>query len=314
MRRIGIFLIMATAVVICGCGKSSTIICPWAAGGGTDRNSRFWASALEQKLGNRCVVVNKTGGSGSTGHSAGANAKPDGRTITMITAELSTMHAMGVSELTFRDYRCLIQMNADAAAIIVHANADWQTLDEFLAYIKDHPGEIKMSGTATGGTWDLARAGLMHKAGLPIDSVKWIPTNGAKPSLHKLIGKHIDAVCCSVPEAEDNINAKQVRVLAVMSEERLPEYPNIPTVKDSNIDWIAVGWRGLAVPKDTPDNVVDNLTEVCMKIAQSSKFNDFMKKNKFGVKIRGAAEFTEFLKDQEDLWQPVVEFAGYQKK
>ena len=77
-----------------------------------------------------------------------------------------TMHRMGITELTHDDFDYLVQMNADPAAIIVREDAPWNTLPEWLEHIRSNPGQIKMSGTATGGVWDLARAGLLQTAGL----------------------------------------------------------------------------------------------------------------------------------------------------
>ena len=295
--------------------RTVTIVCPWAAGGGTDRVSRFWAEALQKKFeGNPFVVVNRTGGGGAVGHSAGALAKPDGYTMTTITFELSTMHSMGISELTFKDYACLIQMNADPAAIIVQNDAPWKSLQEFLADVKAKAGtkeKLKMSGTATGGAWDLARAGMLQAASLAVDSVIWVPTEGSAPSLQELLGGHIDAVCCSVPEAAQNLEGGTLRALSVMADERLPKYSDIPTAKEEGVDWVAVGWRGLALPKDTPEEIVKRLEATCLEIAQSEEHDEFMKQQGFGVMIRNSEDFKTFLADQDSQWKVIVEATGY---
>ena len=308
---------IAVSVVI-GCGgdarpypnKTVTVVCPWAPGGGTDRVSRFWADSLESDFGSPFVVVNKTGGSGVVGHSAGASARPDGYTITMITAELNTMHELGITKLTREDFRPIIQVNADAAAIMVRDDAPWQTLGEFLEDVRQRPGEITMSGTATGGTWDLARVGLLRAAELPADAIVWVPEMGAAPSLVQLLGGHIDAVCCSVPEAAPQIAGGQLRTLAVMADERLAAYADVPTCQEQGVDWSAVGWRGLAVPRDTPDEVVALLYETCRAIAESDAYRDFMDKNGFAITIRGPEEFAAFLEEQDAHWKPVVAASG----
>ena len=286
--------------------RTVTIICPWGVGGGTDSISRYFADSLRKELGKPFVVVNKTGGSGVLGHSSGARARPDGYTITMITAELNTMHQMGLTDLTCRDYEPLLQMNADAAAIIVQKNAPWETLPQFLQHIREHPGELKMSGTASGGTWDLARVGLLQAAGLKKSSTKWVPTQGSASSLTELLGGHLDAVCCSVPEATQQIGDGKLRVLAVMSDERLAEFPQIPTAKESGVDWSAVGWRGLALPKNTPPEIVKVLTDSCRKIVESDSYRDYMTKQGFGITIRFGGEFRDFLEEQDAQWAPVV--------
>lgn len=293
--------------------RTVTVVCPWSPGGGTDRVSRFWAGALEKEFGQPFVVVNRTGGAGAVGHFASAYAKPDGHTIGMITFELSTMHRMRISRLTFEDYECLSQVNADPAAIIVREDAPWQTLGEWLDDIRSRPGELRMSGTATGGAWDLARAGLLQAAELPIDSVVWVPHPGAAPSLLELMGGHLDAVCCSVPEVAPQLENGQVRVLAVMAQQRMESYPDLKTAKEQGTDWIAVGWRGLALPKGTPPEIVNLLADRCAKIAASDEYREFMQKNGFGITIRTTSDFTKFLQEQDEQWKAVVEAAGYDK-
>ena len=154
--------------------KSGSIICPWAPGGGTDRMARFMADQLQKELGKPFVVVNQMGGSGAVGHSAGALAKPDGHTLTMATFELSTMHWMGISDLTWKDYAPVAELNADAAAIMVRSDSPWNSLKDLIGYIEANPGKLTMSGTATGGAWDLARAGFQLEAGIPVDAVRWL--------------------------------------------------------------------------------------------------------------------------------------------
>lgn len=313
MNRRMLFWIALLLPWFAGCGGPAqmTIICPWASGGGTDRVSRFWADALKKELGRPVVVVNRTGGSGSVGHTAGARAKPNGDTLTMITFELSTMHRMGISPLTHEDFKPLLQVNADPAAILVKSNAPWMTLRELLDHIKENPDTVKMSGTASGGAWDLARAGLLQADGIPVESVIWMPNNGAAPSLVDLIGGHVDAVCCSIPEASQAIESGELRVLAVLADERMADYPEVPTAKELGIPWSVVGWRGLALPKDTPDEIAQPLEAACQKIGDSEAYRSFMEKNGFGVRIAGSEEFRKFLVEQDATWKSVVEAAGY---
>ncbi len=294
--------------------KTVTVVCPWSAGGGTDRCSRFWAERLQTKFENPFVVMNRTGGSGAIGHSAVARAKADGYTMGMVTVELSMMKQMGISDLTFRDYECLMQINADSAAVVVRKDAPWKNLQELFDEIKSSKEKLKMSGTASGGIWDLARVGMLDAAGLDIHSVTWVPSKGSAPALVQLMGEHIDAVVVSVPEAMPQIEAGELRLLAVMDDQRHPDFPDIPTLKEEGCDWSAVGWRGLALPKGTPPEIVAKILVQCEEIAASEEFKEFMGKNGFAVVIRGPEEFTKFLEEQESLWTPVIDLAGYAQK
>lgn len=313
-----VWLLAAIVSPLAGCSSAArypnrtvVLVVPWGAGGGTDLLARFLAHELERELGKPTVVVNKIGGGGASGHSAGAWALPDGYTITMGTFELSTMRAMGLSPLTYRDFQPLAQVNADAAAIIVRSDAPWHSLRELLDDVRARPGQIKMSGTAAGGAWDLARAGLMLADGQSPDAIRWVPSQGAGPSLVDLLGGHIDTMCCSVPEVATQLADRKVRVLGVMSAERLEVFPNLTTAKEEGIDWEAVGWRGLLLPPDTPAAVSELLTAKLEKILASAEYHEFMNKRGYSIVVRGPAEFQDFLAAQEVRWQKVIDEAGF---
>ena len=291
--------------------KTVTIVCPWSAGGGTDRMSRFMAQQLEERLGKPVVVVNKTGGGGAIGHSEGSRAKPDGHTLTMATFELSTMHWMGISPLTYEDFQPLALLNGDAAAFFVRQDSEITSLDNLVSRIKAEPGKIKMSGTASGGAWDLARAGFMMAADLPIDSVVWVPTQGSAPSIVELLGGHIDVVCCSLPEATTQLESGQLRALAVMSPERVDGFSDIPTVRELGHDWEAVGWRGLCLPKGTPPEITARLETEIDAIMASEAFKDFMTKNRFSARKATGNAFAAFLSAQDAQWKAVIEATGF---
>lgn len=314
----GAILLFAGLLAVAGCGgpaaypnRTVVLIVPWAAGGGTDRVARKLADLLQRELGQPVVVQNQTGGSGASGHEAGSKARPDGYTLTMGTFELSTMRVMGISKLTYRDFQPLAMVNGDAAAIIVRPDAPWQNLRELLDDARKRPDQIKMSGTAAGGAWDLARVGLLLADNQPAKNIRWVPSQGSAPSLVDLLGGHIDAVCCSLPEAASQLDAKQLRVLGVMSSERVPAYPDVKTAREEGLNWEAVGWRGLLLPKGTPEDVRLLLTEKLSKILASEEFREYMAKNGFAIKLREGSEFERFLAAQEDRWRSVIDSAGF---
>ncbi|MBA61967.1 MAG: hypothetical protein CMJ76_06320 [Planctomycetaceae bacterium] len=288
--------------------KNLQIICPWGAGGGTDRISRFFAEQLKQQLGKNCVVVNRTGGSGAVGHKAGANANADGHTIAMITAELSTMHQLDITDITYQDYRPLLQINGDPAAILIGKNSPYRTLVDFLDAVRESPGKLKMSGTAAGGTWDLARAGLFKEVGLSKDDVIWVPTKGSAESVQNLLGGHLDAVCCSLPEAALQLRAGDIRGLAVMADHRDTMFPEIPTALEQDVNWTSVGWRGFATQKEVPSEIATILQKHLLQIAESEDYKQFMADQGFTIDIKSGEEFREFLQQQDQQWKSVLEY------
>lgn len=290
-----------------------TVICPWAAGGGTDRITRYLADRLHVELGVPIVVENKTGGNGAVGHGIGARAKPDGYTVTHVTLEIATIHWLGQADVTYKDFKPIMQFNEDPSAVIVRADAPWKNAGELLGYIKEHPGKLLFSGSGAGTIWDLARIGLLHTAGLPVDSVTWVPTTGAAPSIVELLGGHVDVITCSLAEAASQVEAGQLKVLAVMADHRIPAFPNVPTLKEQGIDWSAGTWRGFAVPAGTPDEIVDVLYQALLRVVNSDGFKDFMNKNGFGIRERGPKEFGEFMADQDQAWETILKLGGYGK-
>jgi len=293
--------------------KSVTIVCPWGAGGGTDRVARFLAAELEKEYGKPFTVVNKTGGGGAVGHGAGAYAKPDGYTLTLVTLEIANMHWLGLTELTYEDLDYVIQVNEDPSCVIVKADAPWHSITELLVDIAMHPGEYMFSGSSAGSIWDLSRIGLLDKVGVPVDYVKWIPTKGAAPSIVELLGGHVDVITCSAPEASAQLDSGQLRALAIMADERNPKYSDVPTLKELGIDWSSGTWRGIAVPKETPEEVVNSLYGKLSKITNSEKYKDFMSKNGFGIKIRSSEEFSNFVEEQNTTWKKILKIGGYLK-
>lgn len=281
-----------------------TIICPWAAGGGTDRVSRQLAMQLEQKLQVPVNVINATGGKGVTGHNRGLTARPDGYTIAMLTFELNTMHWMKLTRLTYRDCIPLVSVNDDYASLLVAEDSAWRTLSDVEEAIRAAPKKFTASGTASGGAWHLALAGWLNAADIPADDVTWIPSQGSSPSLQQLLSGGVDMVCCSLPEARSLLEAGQVRAIGVMSSSPAVGFESVPTFESQGRNWTLGGWRGLAVPLGTPQDIVDKLRSGLVEIVQApadeeGSFASFMQSQKFDSTSRTADEFFAFMAEND---------------
>jgi tripartite-type tricarboxylate transporter receptor subunit TctC len=142
------------------------LLCPWAAGGGTDAVVRIVASLLQRDLNQPFNVVNRTGGSGVVGHAAIAGAAPDGYTLGIITAEICMLHWQGLTELTYRNFTPLGLMNNDPPGIQVSNTSPYRDVNALADAIKaSRPGQLKASGTGQGGIWHLALAGWLGAMG-----------------------------------------------------------------------------------------------------------------------------------------------------
>jgi tripartite-type tricarboxylate transporter receptor subunit TctC len=280
-----------------------TLIVPWGAGGGTDATARILASIMEKDLKQPVNVVNRTGGNGVVGHSAIAQAPPDGYTIGLITVEIGMMHWQGLTELKGSSYTPLGLVNADPAGLQVRADSPHKTAKELIDAIKANPGKMKASGTGQGGIWHLAIAGMLKSINVDPAAVPWVPSNGAAPGLQDLVAGGVDVVPCSIPEARALIDAGKVRSLAIMDANPPALYPNLPTLKKAvGTDWTMAAWRGMAAPKGIQKDVEARLVKAVKAAYDSKEYKDFMASRGFGVIYMPPADFAKFMeKSSNDL-------------
>lgn len=321
-KMLAVSLVILLTLAIFSCNKKEaeypskavTIVCPWSPGGGTDTTARYIAQLLAKELGQPVNVINKTGGDGAVGHTSGANAKPDGYTITNVTFELGSLKYLGYSELSPANYIPVAQFNDNAAAVIVSADSKYNTVPELLEDIKSSAsGTFTFSGASLGSVWDLARIGMLNVYGIDPKNVKFIPTKGAAPSIVELLGGHVDVITCSYPEAKSQIDAGQLKCIGLMAEKRNPEFNNVPTLKEQGLDWIYTTWRGFALPLETPADVVKTLTSAMDAVFNTADFKDFMKKNGFGIRVRLGDDFGDFMMDQHKDLADIFKISGYGK-
>ncbi len=277
-----LILLLASGPVLAASfpSKTITVICPWSAGGGTDTILRGLAKQTEPFLGQNITVVNKTGGGGAIGHGAGIHARPDGYTVTMVTFEIISLPPQGLVPFTYKDYDLLMRVNMDPAAITVPKDAPYNTIAEFVTYAKAHPGEIKVGHSGPGSVWQIAGGIFAEKAGIDLT---FVPHDGAAPAVTALVGKHIQAVSVSPAEVQGQVEAGSLKMLAVMSDSRLPNFPAVPTMKEAGYDVSFGTWRGLAVPKGTPAEVKKVLHDAFKKGMESETFLKFAKDSGLGL-------------------------------
>ncbi len=286
------------------------MIVPWSAGGGTDSVARFVASELATALDTNVNVVNRTGGSGVVGHSAIAQARPDGRTIGLATVELTMMHHQGLTDLTFADFSPIAQVNNDPAGITVREDAPWDTAAELFAAAAEQPGELTGSGTGRGGIWNLAMAGALLEAGKDPGAVQWVPSEGAAPALQELVAGGVDVSTASLVENQTMIEAGRAKVLGVMAEERDAKYPDVPTLAEQGVDFTMSAWRGVVGPEGMEPEVIEELGCHLDGIVHGPAYQDFMGKAGFGIEWRGPEEFGAYIAEQDTSKGEIMEAAG----
>lgn len=259
--------------------KPIELVVPFQPGGGTDALARSFADATRKHTTQSVVIVNKPGASGSIGWQDVMHAKPDGYRLAVITVELATLSHMGIGKITADDLQPIAQLNADQAAITVRADAPWNTVEEFLAAAKKEPGKLGMGNAGPGSIWHLAAAALEEKTGTKFNHV---PFQGAGPGVLALLGGHIDAVAVSPAEVTTHVQSGKLKTLAVMAEQRVKGFENVPTLKERGIDLVIGTWRGIAAPKGTPQAVVAYLKDLAHKASSEPAFRETLDKQNLG--------------------------------
>ncbi|MBP1932685.1 tripartite tricarboxylate transporter substrate binding protein [Ammoniphilus resinae] len=292
--------------------KAVTLLVPHAAGGGTDATARALAKEAEQFLGQSIAVINKTGGGGAVGFTEGANAKPDGYLVTMVTVEIASLHHLNLTPLTYEAYTPIAQINYDPATITVKADAPWNTVKEFIEYAKAHPGEVKMGNSGPGSIWHLSAAAVEKDTGVKFNHV---PFDGAAPAVTALLGGHIDAVPVSPAEVKAQVEAGKLKTLAILDEKPSDALPGVKTWEEemgSKTTYLGP-WRGLVVPKGTPDDAVQVLTDAFMKAAESDGFKEYMKNNGLGIDIKDGPGFEKLMQDSDKNFGELIPALGLVK-
>lgn len=306
MRHRVVVATLAAGLLIAGCASRGKfpdqpilLVCPWAAGGGSDRIARQIAVLLEQDLAVPVNVVNVTGGDGVTGHSRGALARGDGHTLTLITVEIAMLHWRGMTNIGPADFAPVGLVNEDAAAIFVRADAPWRTLEDLERSVREQPGKLRASGTATAGIWHLALAGWLSAVGLKPTDIIWVSIAGSAPSLQELIAGGIDVVICSLPEAQALMSAGRVRSLGVMAEARAPQFPDVPTLKELGINWTLGTIRAIAAPRDTPPDRAAALAAALQRVVASDAYQSTMRRSGFTASYEDPAQLAATLEEMD---------------
>ena len=293
-----------------------SLIVPWGAGGGTDAIARTIAAGLEKELGKPVNVVNRTGGGGVIGHSEIVNAKPDGYTIGLATAEITTYWWAGTAPFTYEKLTPIALVNFDAAAFHVAADSPWKDANAALDAIRKAPaGNYKLSGMPVGAAYHLAFATLLKAADIDPKAVRVVPSQGAAPGFQELAAGGVQIVPSSLPEGAPMVDAKKARALLVLSKARIAAFPDVPTVKEATGKDVPGGtWRGIVGPAGLPDEVTKRLTAAVEKVVKDKGFVDFMNGRGFGLDWAKGDDFKSFLAEQHKRNGEVMALLGLKQR
>jgi len=229
-----------------------------------------------------------------------------GRTIGLITGEIGMMHwHRGLTELTWRDYAPLAVPYVESAAVIVHADAPWRTLDDFLGACRS--GRIRGSGGPNFSVWKFALAGLLDAAGCDPSRLDWSETLSGEQGLGKVLSGEADVAPITMTDARGPLRDHRARALATMEDIRHPQFPEVPTVQESiGVAWQVAHWRGIVAPPGLPDPIRDRFVEALRRVAADAAFRAEAAASAFTVRWRFGDEFARYMEQDDRQFGRVI--------
>lgn len=247
-----------------------TMVVPFAAGGPTDVVGRIMAQALSDILKQQIVVENVGGAGGMVGAQRVALAQPDGYQVLLGTVGTQAYNQSLYKKPLYdaeKDFTPVILVADQPLVLVVRKDMPVANLKEFTAYAKSQSNKLSFGSGGAGSSTHLGCV-LLNSA-LGIDA-QHVPYRGSAPALQDLIAGRIDYLCDAVSTELPQIKAGAVKPIAILSKQRSPVLPNVPSAKEEGLaDLDANNWIGLFFPKGTPEPVVARLREATVQAMKS---------------------------------------------
>jgi putative tricarboxylic transport membrane protein len=280
-------------------------------GGGSDLLARAVALMVEKEklLPVRMQVVNKTGGGGAVAAAYLAEKKGDQNTIGFFTGVwLTSPLTSKEARVSLRDLTPIARLVLEPAVIAVKTDAPYKTLADFIAAARQNPGQLKQSGGSITSRDNVVRQLLQKHTG-----VRWafISFPGGGERMAALLGGHVNMMVIEPAEAGEHIRAGNIRVLAQVTDRRLPGFPAVPTLKEAGFDVPAVPQvRGVVAPPGIPKENIAYWEDVFLKLTRSSSWRKFLDDNQFEDGYQNAAELARFYDEFTDRMREILKDAG----
>ena len=294
--------------------KPIIFLIPNEAGSSADMAARALANKLQDQLGQPVVATNKPGAGSSIGNRELHNAKPDGYTIGMSTATIVMNKLQGLLPYDHNDYTVLGAYLNWAPAIVASTKTKrpFSTMQEVIAAAKAKPGDVILSTGSVGQVWWVAAMDFLKKTGLKFNVVPQTSSSGAV--VLQVAGGHADIGITDVTAAKSQIDAGNLKVLALLGANRLPNYPNVPTMKELGHDCVTLSTHLALAPPKLPGEIRDTLLKAFEKSANGPEYKDFLLKNN-GVPSYMTPEATiKWMNDQREVYRELFREVGLLKE
>ncbi|MGZ5841802.1 MAG: Bug family tripartite tricarboxylate transporter substrate binding protein [Xanthobacteraceae bacterium] len=320
MQRIAMRLALCVAALVCGASfaqaqgfptKPVRIVVPYPAGGSVDIVTRAVAQRLNTIWGQPIVIENKAGGGTQIGAEAVAKSAPDGTTLFATGMETFTVTPFMHAKLSYdpdKDFTPVSGLGASNQFLVVPASSDLKSVRDLIARAKAKPGDLQYGTIGLGGSSHINMVLFESMAGVKLTPIHF---RGGAPLVTDLLGGHVPMSFLSGALVDQDIRAGKLRPIAIASNQRLPQYPDVPTVAESGVpDFEAVSWYGLWAPSGTPPEIVARINADVQKVFADTDFREkFLEPNFLGSITGNADEFAAYIKAEAGKWSKVIKDA-----
>lgn len=254
-------------------------------GGSSATIAQVLADAMSTELGVSVAAVSRTGAGGAVGYAYVKSRRPTGYDIVWNSNSISTVFHSGNIDFDHRTFEPVARVGMEVPALAVRADSSWRTLDEFAAAARTKRMRVGISGR--GSFIHLVSAALFDKLGVDVVYVPY--GRGTAPT--ELLGGRVDAALQWPSQFKAQVDAGQLRVIAVTGRDRVPVLPDVPTAIEQGYDVDMVMWRGLAAPEGTPSDVIARLETAVRSVVASPQFRELSASLGFEPAFLPATEF-----------------------
>ncbi len=309
----GLLALTATASAQKFPDRTLTMIIPFAAGGPTDVLGRVLAQRMGEVLGQTVIVENIGGAGGMNGAKRVADAKPDGYTMLLGTvgtqAQGQTLYKHPLYN-SVTDFTPVALIADVPIVLIVRKDLPVSNLKEFVAYAKANQAKMQFGSAGAGSATHLGCVVLNTAMGT---NIVHVPYKGTGPAMQDLVAGRIDFLCEVISTAKAQIDGGTVKPLAIMTVDRSPVLPNLPTTREQGLDVQAYTWNALYLPKGAPADVVKKLNEAAIAAMTTQTVHDRLQG--LGAMIvapdRRTPEYlAKFTADEIKKWETPIKASG----
>ncbi|AWB34133.1 Bug family tripartite tricarboxylate transporter substrate binding protein [Orrella marina] len=285
------------------------IVVPFAAGGPADLAGRAFGQYLGDELNGSAVVDNRGGGGGVVAINSVAGANPDGHTLLFaasgnVTVQpLRTNPPMQIDELL----RPISQATSSPHGLFISAKLPVDTLEEFIAYAKENPGKLNFATPGVGGLGHLGIEYFKNAAGIDAQTIHY---KGSSQAVKDMISGEVHAMLSSPASLQGLVDQGMLKMVGLTGPTQSQAMKDVPMVSRAVPGFEYNTWYGFYAPKDTPDAVIEKITQALSNIDSQSELVKNLQAQGVDVVITNPAKLDQLAKDDTQKWQKVISDAG----